>query len=258
MAALCCPQHSIPLLGTNLWHARAAGICVDVSSGFVAESCTLSWLRSCSLNASVKGLVWNRGVNPQINQIDTFVKSCLPDGQGTPFAYEQLNLSANAEKPAAYRRDDVILACKRLVAKLPPSLKETIEVDALMLCDTLTSLCPNASWLTAQLECVGKNNCARWHQDLYVGRTIITYTGPGTWLVDDNSVDFSQFDKTMGVSKEVSDPLIVPDFNKIHRAQTNAVCLLKGNSWPDINGFGITHKSPNVPLNDKGEVLEKR
>ena len=109
-----------------------------------------------------------------------------------------------------------------------------------------------------QVEIVGKNSCGRWHQDQYVGRATVSYTGPGTWLVDDESVQFDQFQATRGTPNQVSDPLIVPDYGSIHRTHVNSVVLIKGNSWPGITGVGVTHKSPNVPADENGNPVVKR
>ncbi|GMH94273.1 hypothetical protein TrST_g13694 [Triparma strigata] len=260
MAALVMP-HSRPAttnvpIGTSLWHARAAGICVEISeNGIVANPInSLNRLISCSLNPTVKGLVWNRGQNPLKEEIKAFTDQCLPDGNGMPFAYEQIDLRNSLSN----RVDSVNTLCSKLVSKLPSPLRSALEADALMLCSTLTSLCPSSPWLTVQLECVGHNNCSRWHQDMYVGRALISYTGPGTWLVDDRNVDFEMLEKSLGMTSEVSDRLIVPDRSKVHEAGTNSVCLLKGNSWMDIQGLGVTHKSPVVERDGEGRVREKR
>jgi hypothetical protein len=77
-------------------------------------------------------------------------------------------------------------------------------------------------------------------------------------MADDASVQFDQFAKTMGAPTEVSDPLIVPRFEEIHRAPPNAPALIKGNLWSGIRGIGLTHKSPNVPKDASGSVVVKR
>ena len=121
--------------------------------------------------------------------------------------------------------------------------------------------CPDAPILALQLEITGRNRCSRWHIDHYVGRAITTYVGPSTWIVDDCSVDYHQFDATIGTCWEVSDPLIVPSYDSIHMPATNAITLMKGDSWPGIRSTqtrkGLVHKSPNV-LTDAQGRLPKR
>ena len=83
--------------------------------------------------------------------------------------------------------------------------------------------------LFLQVEIVGNNACSRWHQDYYIGRALITYVGPGTWMVDDESVQFNQFKATAGAPTDVSDVAIVPNHKNIHKVPRNAIALIKGN-----------------------------
>lgn len=141
---------------------------------------------------------------------------------------------------------DVQAACQKVVAWLPPALRGPMSRDASALAEILLRLCPGATWLTIQVEIVDHlGTCTRWHQDRYTARALITYTGPGTWCVDDASVRYDQFAKTVYAPMEESDARIVPNFNSIHRPQSNAVVLMKGNDWPGIRGVGLTHKAPN-------------
>ena len=124
--------------------------------------------------------------------------------------------------------------------------------DAKALCAMIMSLCPRVPWLTLTTEIVGRNSCSRWHQDNYVGRAIITYTGPGTWVVDDKSVCFEQLERTVHLPTDVGNKSIVPKTDSIIKAATNSVLLIKGDRWPGIRGIGVTHKSPDVRRDDKG------
>ena len=85
------------------------------------------------------------------------------------------------------------------------------------------------------------------------------YAGPSTWLVDDRSVDYDQFQATMGTKAALSDPRIVPAYEDIHMPPSNATVLIKGNLWPGIpNGVGVTHKAPNVRTDARGDPMVKR
>ena len=113
--------------------------------------------------------------------------------------------------------------------------------------------------LCMQIEIVGWNACSRWHQDAYLGRSLVTYCGPGTWLADDENVHFDQFQPTLGSSVDESDARIVPRFDHVHTTPTNSIVFMKGNRWPGIRGLGVTHKSPNVPMNEEtGDPMLKR
>ena len=153
----------------------------------------------------------------------------------------------------------------RLVSSLPELFREDIRHDAMDIGRFMASTCtkPNkkyALWL--KLEIIGKNRCSRWHQDNYVGRTIVTYVGSGTWLADDVDVRFSEFALTRGLPFQKSDQRIVPQFDKIHRTKSNAVVLMKGSKWPGICGYprreGLTHKAPNVETDARGKPRHLR
>ena len=49
----------------------------------------------------------------------------------------------------------------------------------------------------------------------------------------------------------------MPDSRSVHVAPLNAVSLMKGERWPGIRGKGLTHKSPNMPIDASGRS-EKR
>ena len=186
------------------------------------------------------------------------------------FSIEQLLVSplggggdpCNQSKPVA-GPDEIRAACGRVVAGVPEgAFREAMRSDAEALVGTLLRLCPDSLWLTLQVEIVGKNACTRWHQDQYVCRAIITYVGPGTWLVDDESVRYDQFKATRGAPSEVSDRCIVPSFDSIIRPSANTVVLMKGSVWPGIRGVagyeGLTHRAPDVPADAYGNPVLKR
>ena len=166
-------------------------------------------------------------------------------------------------KVRIFTEEGVSRACDDLLRNVPPEFSEIIRRDATMLAHMLVRLCPGSGrWLTMQVEVVGRNSCTRWHQDKYVGRAIVTYNGPGTWMVDDSSVRYDQFKATLGAPRDVSDPAIVPRFEDIYRPVPNTVALMKGSMWPGIIGAkgyeGLTHKSPNIPTDANGNPVLKR
>lgn len=174
--------------------------------------------------------------------------------------------TAEKEAPETTVANKILAACDRLVASLPLDLagagglgfREKVRYDAEALAFMMRRLSPESPWLKLQTEIIGRNSCSRWHQDNYVGRVLVTYTGPGTWAVDDREVDYDQLALTRGAPTEISDPAIVPAFGKIKKTPTNAVLLMKGDAWPGITRPGLTHKSPNVPRDEHGEPVLKR
>ena len=161
-------------------------------------------------------------------------------------------------------------ACASLVLKLPPSVQDTVREDAVSLAEMMLRFCPehakdNPYHLTMQIEVVGRNSCSRWHQDNYVGRSLITYVGPGTWLADDASVCYDQFKLTRGQSYLASDQKIVPRFEEVHQTPSNSVVFMKGSTWLGLQdkGYfpgreGLTHKSPNVARDLSGNPVRLR
>ena len=131
---------------------------------------------------------------------------------------------------------------------------------------SLSLWCRTAKYLTLQLEVIGSNRCARWHQDWYAGRMIVTYCGPSTWMVDDKDVNFEMFEAGLNEEEdmvpEVTNPIIVPEFERIKRPGANSVMLIKGNLWPGIedtvNGMGVVHKAPDDVGKDSNGDIEKR
>ena len=136
---------------------------------------------------------------------------------------------------------DVRDACAALVADLPASFRGSVEADAREIAAASTELCPETPWLTLRLEVVQLEACWRWHQDFYTARTLCCYVGPGTHCCDDAAVDWDRFEATMGDESNLE---CVPE-GRVRSMETNAVLLMKGDSWPGIRGTGLTHKSPS-------------
>eukprot|EP00756_Hemistasia_phaeocysticola_P036514 Hpha_TRINITY_DN16646_c0_g6::TRINITY_DN16646_c0_g6_i1::g.179535::m.179535 len=238
--------------------------------GFVARANSLAEFEVTALQPNAKGVAWDRGAHRLADEMAHWV-STQEEDRYESYATENLlvaPLSESHHKECGDKKcrdlpvsgpDDVREACTRLVAKLPAAFREAVRADAEALAALMTRLCPKASRLVMQLEIVGRNRCARWHQDNYVGRAIITYAGPGTWIVDDRVVSFDQFAATEGAPEAVSDPRIVPCYHCIQMPPTNSITLMKGSCWPGMpHGLGLTHKSPNMKLDSRGNPVCKR
>eukprot|EP00756_Hemistasia_phaeocysticola_P036517 Hpha_TRINITY_DN16646_c0_g7::TRINITY_DN16646_c0_g7_i1::g.179537::m.179537 len=238
--------------------------------GFVAHVNSLEDLYTSALQPNAKGVSWNRGAHSNANEIVHWV-STQEEDEDESFEFEKLLVAPMDEShfdmcgdPACRNLplsgpEDVQEACTRLVARLPAAFREAVRADAEALATLLTRLCPKASLLMMSLNIVGRNCCGRWHQDNYVGRAIITYAGPSTWLVDDRAVAFDQFAETVRTPKAVADPRIVPFYDSIQMPPTNAITLMKGNKWPGVPfGLGLTHKSPNMKTDSGGNPVSQR
>ena len=198
-----------------------------------------------------------------------FVQAHGQEESAHDHAHDEERGCCEPEQPCSKRMrifgpEEVTRACKRLLQKVPKALAEPIERDAKELSKMLVRLCPGSSTrcLSMQVEVVGRNACQRWHQDRYISRGVVTYNGPGTWMVDDSSVRYEQFKATYGAPRNVSDPAIVPRFEDIHRPSPNDAALMKGSMWPGIQGVegyeGLTHKSPNIGADARGNPVMKR
>ena len=239
---------------------REAGRADAVNTGVVARADTVDSFETAARRDSVKGAIFQRGAHCLETQMARWVAE-----QEEPlesFAMETLCLhsassSAASDKVTTWAVADVSAACTRVTAGLPETFRDAVRSDAESISALLLRLCPAAHCLTLHVDIIGFNACQRWHEDNYIGRATITYCGPGTWMVDDASVQYDQFKTTVGFPTEKSDPLIVPRFEDIHRAPANGVALIKGKQWPGIRGSGLIHKSPNVPYENGRPVLKR-
>ena len=239
--------------------------------GVVSRATTLAALEATARLPDAKGIVYDRGAGG--HPVTADMARWLEGQEETreAFAYDQLLLAPLPPDSPYHDRDggvpvsgpdDVRAACVRITSRLPAGVfRNALRADAEALSSLLLRLVsPDyAPWLTLQVEVVGRNACSRWHQDNYVGRAIITYVGPSTWLADDKSVQFEQFRATQGAPSDVSDPRIVPAYDSIHMPPPNALVLIKGNEWPGISsGVGVTHKAPNLRTDGRGNPVMKR
>lgn len=255
-----------------------------LNPGAVKHTKSLAGLEQAAGELESKGVCWSRSEHPQASLISLWTEKQEED-EHESFAKESIMLVQNPadthhgvgccaehttirpkKKPRRSKpASDVSAACRRLVAKLPKGqLREAVRADAEALSASMMRMCPEVPKLTLQLEVIGNNRCSRWHQDYYAGRMLITYNATSTWMADDQSVSFSMFDDSIELPSEITDPLVVPDYESIHQPPPNSVVLIKGMSWPGIersaNGMGVVHKAPNMRkrAGDDDEPICKR
>ena len=130
-------------------------------------------------------------------------------------------------------------ACKTLVEKLPASFRDAVRSDAEKIATMSRRLCPNVPWLVLKLEICQYLRCIKWHQDYYTSRTLVTYVGPGTCAADDKDVRWDKIDV-----EGPNDDCV----KNVKQMETNSVLLMK-ETWPGIQGKGLTHKSPAFKKN---------
>ena len=214
-------------------------------------------LEQTARKVDAKGVYFNRGTHKFQNEIAQWLQQYEEmDFEFGEVAHAQLlvaaprnscddsdceDTSCQTGTPSLAGLEEIKDACKKLVTGFPSSFRDAVAGDANAIARMLVRLCPGVPWLTMRLEIVQHDACWRWHQDFYTCRSIISYIGPGTCTANDNDVRWDQFAKTM--QDEMND-ICVPR-ESIRQMQTNAVLLMKGDSWPGIRGKGLTHKSPD-------------
>ena len=230
-----------------------------------ATSSTFKGLEIIAKQRNAKGCFINRNIHPKVKQITEWLNNYEEsDFDFGEFAAIQLQIAAKRkndcddsdcedasceeedeeeeENVTFAGVDEIRNACTKLVENLPKSFRKDVSIDAESIALMCIRLCPDVPWLTLKLEIVQYNACWRWHQDYYVSRAIVSYVGPGTCAADDQSVRWDEFEKTMDEETNLSS---VPE-ESIKQMETNSVLLMKGDSWPNIVGKGLTHKSPDV------------
>jgi hypothetical protein len=96
-----------------------------------------------------------------------------------------------------------------------------------------------------------KDDCRKFHVDWVGLRLIITYVGPGTEWVPNDSVHRPALQASWR-SLAAINRRIVPDPRRVMVAAAGDVLLLKGESYPGNAGFGAVHRSP--PIAESGRV----
>ena len=225
-------------------------------SGIVVNSKSFDGLETVARQKNAKGCFLNRGRHLKEKQIMQWLNNHNEDDfDFGEFATVQLQVAPQQDSCDSDCKDtlckaeakiagenEIIAACAQLVSDLPSSFREDLRLDAELIVKMCRNLCPTVPWITLRLEIVQYNACWRWHQDGYVGRTIVSYVGPGTCTVEDQDVDWKIFEQTM---QDEKNDRCVPQ-ERIKQMQTNSVLLMKGDSWPKICGNGLMHKSPSV------------
>ncbi|EJK71218.1 hypothetical protein THAOC_07364 [Thalassiosira oceanica] len=230
---------------------------------------TFASLEESARRAEAKGVYFNRGPHPFAKVIESWLEDKDEDDyefgelavaqvQVAPEADDRAddagsppvntNMTDDAGSPPVNTNmtdditdavlEDIKEACAHLTSVLPHSFRSAVADDAIALASMCTSLNPKVPWLTFRLEIVQNNACVRWHQDVYCGRCIITYVGPGTCAASDRDVDWDS------IAKEGDNTDCVLG-DKTEQMSTNAVLLMKGSGWPGIRGEGLTHRAPN-------------
>jgi hypothetical protein len=147
---------------------------------------------------------------------------------------------------------DEILA----VASLPASLNKQLRSDACAIAKHIASICPSACELEVKLEIFAMSICKRWHQDNYVGRAIVSYTGQtGTEYTRDSNVDFRELRNCGNPDHIIRNP------DQIEAVEVGDILFIKGEKYPTSglpNGAtGLVHKSPEKRYHQDGRLVNR-
>ena len=214
---------------------------------FVGDSLK-SWTSPASLECN--GLLVRR---PFDGKWDSFQQDI--DDARTRFGAPQALVSKGSHRSSRLFERSVtnLLAA----AALPSPLTQQIHEDACELASVLRSLCPAATDFEVKLEIFGENTCARWHQDHFVGRAIVSYTGQlGTQYTQNANVDFHEL-KYCG-----NNDCILRDKQGVESVAVGDLLLIKGTKYPGIGqpgapANGLVHKSPPKLYDEDGKVVNR-
>ena len=127
-------------------------------------------------------------------------------------------------------------------------VKEDVVEDVLRLMSMFEATTLSGAF-KLQLEIVNHDMCRLFHQDYYRQRLICTLKGPGTEWLDHDNVNRDALGKG-------DNGAIVKDMDKVHRANTHDVLLLKGAKYGG-GALSVIHRSPPIAHHNGLRVLLK-
>ena len=125
--------------------------------------------------------------------------------------------------------------------------------DIVMLVDQFCELF-NIDEAVLSLETLDHAMCPRFHVDWVPCRLVTSYNSVATEWLANHSVDRSKLGaKSNGVPDALSG--LYQQVEDIQQLSYGSVALLKGDRWPDNEGAGLVHRSPNIPQGDNRLLL---
>merc|ERR1740121_3484603 len=142
------------------------------------------------------------------------------------------------------------LSSRAMRLGLPEDLCQQIQADAEEISMALKKMVPSTRTIDIKLELMGENVCARWHQDYYVGRAIVTYNGLGTVYTRSSNVDF------WALNNRGDDDHILHDNSDVFSANEGDILFMKGKMFPGAVK-ALVHKSPVKRYHADGAVMNR-
>jgi hypothetical protein len=127
------------------------------------------------------------------------------------------------------------VAIAQVLCVLPDECAAAAARDA---SDLLEALRLHTGWrqYIVRLELVRGDTCQKWHRDLNVCRSIVTYVGPGTLVAHED-----------GVARAADGSVKSADAQRVVQLAAGDVLLMKGGLWRDgAHGGGAAHRAPTI------------
>eukprot|EP00933_Yihiella_yeosuensis_P031647 TRINITY_DN2521_c0_g1_i2.p1 TRINITY_DN2521_c0_g1~~TRINITY_DN2521_c0_g1_i2.p1 ORF type:complete len:333 (-),score=27.86 TRINITY_DN2521_c0_g1_i2:699-1571(-) len=133
----------------------------------------------------------------------------------------------------------------------PEALGAQIKQDIVDIGTVVGALTSESPSIQVKLEVQGHNTCQRWHQDNYICRAIVTYTGMGgTMYTNMSNVDMWELDNCG------NNDCVIHDKSKICSAGIGDILFMKGKLYPS-GKQGLVHKSAELAYHNDGSIVNR-
>ena len=210
------------------------------------------WLQPQSFEHSGLLVKRPRHWNAQMHEIDQVASSGI-FGKGGDSERMSRSIANGTTEQLLGRIDAAIedLLDNRELVKLPHSLRQQIHEDARSIGSVVRALCPSSPTIEVKLEMIGENACKRWHQDHYIGRALVSYSGVmGTQYTDDSNVDFWEL-QNCGNNK-----CIIRDTDAVRSVEVGDILFIKGKSFPK-GASALVHKAAELHYHEDGRIVNR-
>lgn len=102
---------------------------------------------------------------------------------------------------------------------------------------------------------VRDHRCPKFHVDAYRARLVCTFAGPTTEWIPGELVDWGAAEGGFCATIEAANLAIARDPSNVRRAANGDALVMKGRTWPGIDGRGAMHRSPPLAPGESRLVL---
>ena len=188
-------------------------------------------------------------MSTQLHEIDKVANSGI-FGKGGD-ATGMVRAIANGTSEELLRCMDAAIEELLEIASLPRHLRQQIYEDACSIVPVVGALCPSSPTIEVKLEMMGENACKRWHQDNYVGRALVSYSGvSGTQFTSNSNVDFWELEHCG------NNDCIIRDTSAIQSVDVGDIIFIKGKGFSN-GASGLVHKAAEIHYHEDGRVVNR-